>query len=145
MDEAQESKIWQWVLATILIIIAVMGIQMFADALVVEDLPEFAQPYFEVFVVFMNTAQITFGIAWGRNLLGFLRNWLATNRKEKYDVNRLGTTWFYYYGMIGTAMATLTAVPIPAPYDAIFKVVWTALTVALDFVSSELNIQPSQT
>jgi len=111
--------------------IVLVGLGYAMQQVDVETLPKEWRPTVEPIVVFVSSGAGLFAISLGRNLIGFLRNWIGNKGDETYDMTRLYTTWCYYYGSIGTILS----LPVPSPYKEIFIVI----IVVLDFLTSELK------
>jgi len=87
----------------------------------------------------MTSGGVTFAIALSRNLVGYLRNYFKTNYAESYDINKLHSTWYYYYGIIGTILTTIQVIELPSPYKELILAIATLVSIVLDFTLSEIK------
>lgn len=127
MDKQQIAQI----LVSLIICIAVfIGLNSLVQSLPLTDVPLFLQPYWLYVQQFFAKSQIIVAVTFGRNILGYLRNYYRSEIGESYDVKRLYETWMYYIGGLTTVLTV-----VPAPYDAMCA----AVIVLLDFVTSEIG------
>lgn len=133
-----KTKTAELLLVVIVTLAILIGLSEAVKLIDITIFPEQIQPAISIFIVFMGSGTMLFVVGFGRNVLGFLRNYFKTHHKEDYDINRLYSTWFYYYGILGTTIAFVKTVVPPIYADPIVAIM-TAVAVVLDFVLSEIN------
>jgi len=127
------------ILVTIITLAIFAALGEWAKTVDVSILPESAQPILTIVITFMTSGGVTFAITISRNVVGYLRNYVKEEFNEEYDFSRLYGTWFYYYGIIGTAITVVETMPIGSPYKELILVVTTLASLILDFTLSEIK------
>ncbi len=128
------------IFAFIVTIIALESLQVAVQQIDVSILPAGFRPDFVALVAFVTTGGLLFVVAFGRNLFGYLRNYLSSDSGVPYNIQRLYGTWMYYLGFIGTSVAISKAF-LPAEWYGLVTTVVSIATIAVDFVFSELKKQ----
>jgi hypothetical protein len=116
-----------------------IGLQTFAQTIDVTQLPIQMQKPFSALIAFMTSGGGLFIVSLGRNLLGYIYVYVGSGYKETYSFKQLTTTWIYYTSFIGSALAFVEVVRLPAPYDNLVVTVVSMVAFVADFVTSELK------
>ena len=127
------------ILTAIITLTVFAGLGEWAKTIDVSILPESAQPILTVVITFMTSGGVTFAITISRNVVGYLRNYVKEEYAEEYDFKQLYGTWFYYFGIIGTAITVVETMPIQSPYKELILAITTLASLILDFTLSELK------
>ena len=127
------------ILTAIIMLTVFAGLGEWAKTIDVSILPESAQPILTVVITFMTSGGVTFAITISRNVVGYLRNYVKEEYAEEYDFKQLYGTWFYYFGIIGTAITVVETMPIESPYKELILAITTLASLILDFTLSELK------
>jgi hypothetical protein len=102
--------------------------------------PTWAQPLLRDFLLFLGSTPAIFALAFFRNILGFLYNWIANHQTASvtYDFDRTLKTIALYLSFAGPITAA-----VPAPYNTLALPV----TFILDLAVSQINkiINPTAT
>lgn len=128
--EETDKKIAQVIASLIVGITVFVGLDSLVHSLALSDIPSFLLPYWSYIQQFFDNSHIILIVAFGRNILGYLRNYFRTKYTAVYNVNKLYETWMYYIGGLTTVL-----VCVPTPYNAMAA----AIIVLLDFVTSEIK------
>ena len=127
-------------IVTAIIIFAVFAaLQTWAMSFDVSAIPEQWQPPFTVVITLITSGGFTFAVSLGRNTIGYLRQYVMNEYKEDYDFKKLHKTWFYYYGIIGTALTVVTTLEVPPDWKTTIVSVVTLVSLILDFTLSEIK------
>ena len=137
--ELNAEKTSKLIIVAILIFAAFVALQVWANQLHIEVLPEETQPVFVALVTFMTAGGTTFAISLGRNVVGYLRNYLETEYTEAYDQKRLYNTWLYYFGIIGTVLTAVETIAVPPPWREAVLAITTLVALVADFMLSEIK------
>jgi len=139
-------KTGKLLLAIIVALAVLQGLQYVAETVDISALPSSLQPAMLVLKAFVVSGTGLFFFGLGRNVVGYLRNFWSKNYKETYDVNRLFATYAYYQAVVGGALALVEI--LPTQYrEPIIAIVGIA-AILLDFVMSEvgkLKAKPAST
>jgi len=137
--ELNAEKTANLIIMVLLIFAIFVALQVWANQIDVTVLPVEMQPSVIAVVTFVTAGGTTFAISLGRNIVGYLRNYLKTEYTEVYDQQRLGNTWLYYFGIIGTALTAVEAIPVPSPWKEAVLAITTLVALVTDFMFSEIK------
>jgi NAD/NADP transhydrogenase beta subunit len=121
------------VFATIIFLLAigiVLGIDSWVKTVDVSAIPEIFQPIVSIIQRFFGFASVSFTLAYLRNILGYVRNWVILRKTQavEYQLDRYYNTLLYYFGCFTVALAAL-----PEPYNALGA----ALVFVVDIFTAE--------
>lgn len=114
-----------------------LAVNEYVKTIDITQVPLFLQPIVKAMQNFFAYSAVVFAVAYLRNTLGYLRNWVTEHKTQTvdYDLNRYYSTLLYYVGPFNIALSAL-----PAPYN-IFAA---GLTFVVDvFVSEYKKIMPA--
>lgn len=127
MNQEKTAKL---LLVVVLILAVFIGVNEAIKTVDLASVPEFVLPAWNYVVVFFSSLTGTTLVAFGRNVLGYLRNYCRTEYSEVYKANRFYETLVFYLGIV-TTIATI----VPAPYNTVFI----GVVIVFDFAISEYN------
>ena len=124
------------ILATLIII---MGVLIGIDGLVrsVSEVPTWFETPWRYIALFFSSTPWIILVGFGRNVLGFLRNYFRTQHAAQYNPDKLYETWSLYAASVVAIVAFASAVP--SPYDKIATAVGSAIVVVVDLITSEIG------
>lgn len=138
MKILDSNKVGMLIIAVIVILGVFICCYEVVQTIPIESIPAPLVPYWKYIVMLFGTAGATFIFGFGRNILGYLRNWWSSGYKADYDIKRLYSTWMYYAGTFTTINAVIFSV-IPGELGVIIQGVAQIIIVLFDFGASEIK------